>query len=127
MLSNSSVYATIGVKDLDKAKEFYENKLSLKPSSKSSEDEMGGVMYDSGTTCIFVYQSSYGGTNQATSATWAVDDVEAEVNELKSKGVIFEHYDMPGVTLEGDVHVMGNMKSAWFKDPDGNILNINTN
>ncbi len=124
MLSNAPVCATIGVKDLAKAKEFYEGKLGLQPSKDASEDETGGVLYDSGNSKLFVYQSSYGGTNQATSATWSVNDVEAEVNALKSKGVTFEHYDMPGATLEGDIHVMGDMKAAWFKDPDGNILNV---
>lgn len=44
--------------------------------------------------------------------------------ELKDKGVAFEHYDFPGMVLEGDVHVMGELKAAWFKDPDGNILAI---
>jgi hypothetical protein len=56
--------------------------------------------------------------------TWSVDDVDAEVKELKKKGVAFEHYEMPGSTLEGDVHVFGDMRVAWFKDPDGNILNL---
>ena len=56
--------------------------------------------------------------------TWAVDDVESEVNALKAKGVKFEHYDMPGLKRQGDVHIGGDMKVAWFKDPDGNILNI---
>ena len=57
--------------------------------------------------------------------TWSVgDDVEGVVRALKAKGVSFEHYDMPGTKLEGDVHVVGDMKVAWFKDPDGNILNL---
>jgi catechol 2,3-dioxygenase-like lactoylglutathione lyase family enzyme len=71
-----------------------------------------------------VYESKFGGTNQATSATWVVDDIRAEVDELKAKGVTFEYYEFPGVTYDGDIHVMGSMKAAWFKDPDGNILNI---
>jgi len=53
-----------------------------------------------------------------------VDDVEGTVRELKAKGVKFEHYDMPDMKLADDVHVSGDMKVAWFKDPDGNILNI---
>ena len=58
--------------------------------------------------------------------TWAVDDVEREVSELKSKGVAFEHYNMPELKLQGDVHVAkdADMKVAWFKDPDGNIFSI---
>ncbi|HMI92975.1 MAG TPA: hypothetical protein VK509_16495, partial [Polyangiales bacterium] len=69
--------------------------------------------------------SEFAGTNKATNVTWTVgDDVEGTVRQLKEKGVRFEHYDMPGMTLMGDVHVAGDMKVAWFKDPDGNILNV---
>jgi hypothetical protein len=50
--------------------------------------------------------------------------VEGVVRALKAKGVTFEHYDMPDTKREGDIHVSGDMKAAWFKDPDGNILNI---
>jgi len=72
-----------------------------------------------------VYESRFAGTNQATSATWIVrDDLAGVVKDLAAKGVKFEHYDMPGMQLEGDVHVMGDGKAAWFKDPDGNILAI---
>ena len=123
MLSAFPVYATIGVKDYDKAKEFYGGTLGLKIAEGGKEDP-DGTFYQCGSSQIFVYQSQYGGTNQATSATWLVKDVEAEVKDLKGKGVTFEHYDFPGVTREGDIHIMGDIKAAWFKDPDGNILNI---
>jgi hypothetical protein len=83
------------------------------------------IVFRSGNSTINVYRSQYAGTNKATALTWAVgDDVEGVVRALKAKGVTFEHYDMPGMTREGEVHVGGNMKVAWFKDPDGNILNI---
>jgi hypothetical protein len=72
-----------------------------------------------------VYTSQEAGTNKATAVTWAVgDQVKDVVRALKAKGVAFEHYDMPDTTLQGDIHVAGDMKVAWFKDPDGNILNI---
>ena len=54
--------------------------------------------------------------------TWVVDDVDAVVEDLNEKGVPFEHYEMPGMRLEGDVHVAGRMRAAWFQDPDGNVL-----
>jgi hypothetical protein len=69
-----------------------------------------------------VYRSQYAGTNKATALNWKVDDIERVVATLKDKGVAFEHYDFPGATRTGDVHLMGPMKSAWFKDPDGNII-----
>jgi hypothetical protein len=77
--------------------------------------------YKTGNTTLLVYRSQFAGTNKATAVTWTVDDVEAIARVLKDKGVTFEHYDMPGMTLKGDVHVAANMKAAWFKDPDGNI------
>ncbi len=123
MLSNSSVYATIGVKNSKTAKAFYEGTLGL-TKSKGGKEDPDGTFYDCGNTKIFVYESKFGGTNQATSATWVVDDIDAEVSDLKSKGVKFEHYSFPGVDLKGDIHVMGDLKAAWFKDPDGNILNL---
>lgn len=77
---------------------------------------------EAGKFRLLVYESRYAGTNQATAVTWdAGDDTEKIVQALKSKGVAFEHYDLPGATLKGDVHVMARMKAAWFKDPDGNI------
>ena len=82
------------------------------------------AVFTSGQSLINVYRSQFAGTNKATALTWPVEDVEAEVRALKAKGVTFEHYDMPGLRLEGDIHVAGPMKVAWFKDPDGNILNI---
>jgi catechol 2,3-dioxygenase-like lactoylglutathione lyase family enzyme len=123
MLKDANVTAVVAVKDLAKAKEFYEGKLGLE---KDSEDPSGtGILYKSGDSRLFVYTSEFGGTNKATAASWTLDDVEGTVAELKSKGVEFEHYpDMPNVDLQGDVHVMGSFKAVWFKDPDGNILNI---
>ena len=79
----------------------------------------------SGDTLINVYRSQFAGTNKATAVTWTVgDEIGRIVKALKDKGVAFEHYDMPGTTLEGDIHVGHGMKVAWFKDPDGNILNL---
>jgi hypothetical protein len=83
------------------------------------------ITYRSGSSAINVYHSQYAGTNKATAVVWNVgDEIDAVVDRLKSKGVVFEHYDMPGLTVTGDVHVGGDMKVAWFKDPDGNILSV---
>ena len=79
----------------------------------------------SGSSKFFVYKSDYAGTNKATAVTWTVGDkIDETVRALKAKGVTFEHYDMPGMKVEGDIHIGGDMKVAWFKDPDGNILNV---
>jgi predicted enzyme related to lactoylglutathione lyase len=122
MLASSSVVAVVAVGDLEGAKEFYGGTLGLQPSEV---EEPGGVMYAcGGGTQILVYQSGYAGTNQATAASWQVDDVDGEVSALRSKGVSFEQYDLPGVEREGDIHTMGGLRAAWFKDPEGNILNL---
>ncbi len=122
MLGDKSAAATIAVKSLEAAKKFYEGTLGLKPQPTDDPD---GVIYKSGNSMVFVYESQFAGTNKATAASWGVgDDIEKVVEDLSSKGVKFEHYDIPKVTRDGDIHVMGDMKAAWFKDPDGNILNL---
>jgi catechol 2,3-dioxygenase-like lactoylglutathione lyase family enzyme len=121
MLANKDAVANLAVKNLDVATEFYKNMLGLTPVHKDGEEL---VVFRSGSSSINVYRSDYAGTNKATAVTWDVDNVKEEVAALKSRGVVFEHYDMPGMTRDGDVYVSGDMKVAWFKDPDGNILNV---
>ena len=122
MLGNKDAVANLAVKDLRAARKFYEGTLGLKPVSEEG-DEL--VVYESGRSTLNVYRSKEAGTNKATAVTWAVgDDVDRVVRDLKAKGVRFEHYDMPEMRREGDIHIGGDMKVAWFKDPDGNILNI---
>jgi catechol 2,3-dioxygenase-like lactoylglutathione lyase family enzyme len=121
MLGNRDAVANIAVRNLSAARKFYEDTLGLTPLDTEGEE---AIVFKSGNSTINVYRSQYAGTNQATAVTWTVGDVENEVRALKAKGINFEHYDMPGTKREGDVHVAGDMKVAWFKDPDGNILNI---
>lgn len=120
MINEGKVFATIAVKDLEAGKQFYGGTLGL----KQVDENPGGVTYESGGGRLFVYASPTAGSGQATCASWLVDDVESVVSDLKGKGVNFEQYDFPGGTREGDIHIMGDMKAAWFKDPDGNILNV---
>jgi catechol 2,3-dioxygenase-like lactoylglutathione lyase family enzyme len=122
MLGDNDAAATLAVKDMEKARDFYENTLGLAPL----QEVPGAMMYKSGNSVVLVYPSEYAGTNQATAASWAVgDDFDAIVDDLKAKGVAFEHYDdLPETTREGDVHIAGEFKAAWLKDPDGNILNL---
>jgi catechol 2,3-dioxygenase-like lactoylglutathione lyase family enzyme len=122
MLRNANATANLAVKDLQAARKFYENTLGLQQVDAEGDEV---VVYRSGDTTINVYRSQYAGTNKATAVTWTVgDEVEDLVRELKAKGIRFERYDLPGMQHEGDVHVAGDMKVAWFKDPDGNILNL---
>ena len=122
MLGDKEAVANIAVKNLETAKKFYEETLGLTQIGAEGQEV---IVFRSGSSKIYVYKSQYAGTNQATAVTWVVgNDIESVMRELKSKGVTFEHYDMPDMTREGDIHIAGNMKVAWFKDPDGNILSV---
>ena len=83
------------------------------------------MIYECGSgSWVFVYPSAGAGTSKASTAFWAVDDVAAEVAELKARGVVFEEYDMPGIKMENSIASAGGAKTAWFKDSEGNILAV---
>jgi catechol 2,3-dioxygenase-like lactoylglutathione lyase family enzyme len=124
MLKDKSSSAIVAVSDIDRARDFYGSKLGL----ELANDEMGGdvLTYRTGETQLVVYRSDEAGSNRANAVVWDVgneiDDIAAR---LKRSGVTFERYDMDGMTLEGDIHVAGDFRAVWFKDPDGNILHLN--
>lgn len=121
MLQKAPMYAYIPVKDVARAREFYEKKLGFKPKREVG----GGVAYEFGEhTQCFLYPTPNAGTSKASQAFWQVDDVEREVSELKARGVKFEEYDMPGLKTVGGIATSGEGKAAWFKDPEGNILAV---
>ena len=121
MLQSSPLYAYIPVKDVARARAFYENKLGFKPAS----EEAGGTTYRfaNGTAC-FLYPTPNAGTSKASQAFWQVEDVDREIDELKSRGVEFESYDMPGQKSPSGAITAHGAKVAWFKDTEGNILAI---
>ena len=122
MLGNIDAIANLAVKDLEVARRFYEGKLGLVPADTQCE---GLVAYRSGNTKLYVYRSDFAGSNRATAVTWEVGErIDELVRALAAHGVVFEHYEMPGMTLEGDVHVSADMRIAWFQDPHGNILSL---
>jgi len=122
MLDDKEPIATVAVRDLSVAKKFYRDTLGLKLAHENTEV----LTFVAGGFRLFVYRSTFAGTNQATVVTWAVGDgVGSIVAELGKRGVQFEHYEMPGLKIEGDLHVSEGGKVAWFKDPDGNILSVN--
>ncbi len=120
MLKDKNSSAIVAVKDLDRAKTFYSDVLGLNLADTSNEGMLG---YRTGNTWLTVYQSDFAGTNQANAVTWDVGvELDDIVEGLKARGVTFEHYDDMG--RQGDIHVCGSMRLAWFKDPDGNILHL---
>ena len=121
MLKDKNSSAIVAVSDIARARHFYETVLGL---PLLSADPML-LTFQTGTTTLVVYKSDFAGTNQANAVVWGVgDDVEAITADLKAKGVVFEHY--PGMELQGDIHVGGDFKMVWLKDPDGNILHYNS-
>jgi len=110
------------VKNLQKSKEFYERTLGL--TKVMENDEV--LAFKSGASTLFVYHSPFAGTNKATAVTFIAEEIDDLVRVLKSRGVTFEHYDLPNMTRQGDIHVAGSMRTAWFKDPDGNIFSVVT-
>jgi catechol 2,3-dioxygenase-like lactoylglutathione lyase family enzyme len=120
MLNTCDAMATIAVKDIATARAFYEGKLGL---TLAGEAEPGMVPLRRGNTTVLLYESAFAGTNKANAATWNVTgDIDALVRDLRAKGVPFEHYDMPDTRREGDIHVSGDRRVAWARDPDGNLL-----
>ncbi len=120
MLSAAPIRAYIPVSDLSRARNFYEKTLGLAPK----EEYAGGVIYECGGAEVFMYPTKNAGTSKASQAFWQVRDVEAEVAELKARGVVFEEYDMPGIKMKNSIATGGGAKTAWFKDTEGNILAV---
>ena len=120
MLKISPIYAYIPASNVTRGRNLYEGTVGLTPS----EEYAGGVIYECGGAEVFLYPTSNAGTSKASQAFWRVADVEAEVAELKARGVKFEEYDMPGVKMKNSVATGGGAKTAWFEDTEGNILAI---
>lgn len=121
MLANAPIHPTLPVVDLARARKFYEDKLGLK---MVREDPSPGAILQCGKgTMIYIYQRAATKADH-TVASFIVDDVEATVKELKAKGVVFEEYDMPGLKTVDSIFTMGEIKGAWFKDTEGNILGM---
>ena len=120
MLNGATSHATVAVTDIDRAKEFYGKTLGF----AAKDDVSGGVTYETGGTWFLVYPSQFAGTGKSTAMAFEVDDLDATVKELREAGVTFEDYDFPGLkTVDGIAEIEGE-RSAWFKDPDGNILAV---
>jgi len=126
MLKDRSSTAIVAVRDMNRAREFYQNRLGLTLAEPSSMgDEV--LTFRTGNTALVVYRSDFAGTNRANAVVWDVgDEIEAIAADLAARGVAFEHYEMPNTTYRDGVHHAGDFRMAWFKDPDGNVLHLNS-
>jgi predicted enzyme related to lactoylglutathione lyase len=121
MLNDSKVEANVPASDLQRARDFYADKLGLTPTQELPGEVL--VYRTAGGTSFQVYRTDYAGQAGHTIAQWHVADIESEVRDLKSKGVTFETYDMPGVEWNGEIASLEGMgRAAWFKDSEGNTM-----
>ena len=120
MLAGSPLYPTIPTRDLDRARGFYEGVLGL-PVIRDKGFE---VILRAADVEVDVYASEGAGTAEHTIAAFIVDDIDSIVRGLRARGVVFEEYDLPGVKTVNGIADLGPDRSAWFRDPDGNLLNV---
>lgn len=119
MLQQSPIYVYFPARDMARARQFYEDKLGLKPRQEVN----GGVVYAFAEgTAAFLYPTPNAGTSKASQAFWAVADVDAEMAALKQRGILFEDFDVPGERSPSGAVIAGGAKAAWFRDSEGNIL-----
>jgi predicted enzyme related to lactoylglutathione lyase len=121
MLKIKQSYATLPAQDMERARKFYEQKLGLTPDVVSPD---GSVTFKTGQTGFSVFPSTGKASGDHTQVSLEVIDVVATVGELKKSGVSFEDYDFPGFKTEAGILDMGGFKTAWFKDSEGNLLNL---
>jgi catechol 2,3-dioxygenase-like lactoylglutathione lyase family enzyme len=125
MLTGAQIMAIVPTTDLSRAKAFYGQTLGLVEANVSTPGPQ--VIYRcGGNTLLEVYERPAAGEAQHTLASWEVSDVKAAVDQLRSCGVRFEEYDLPGVKTEDGISATGDLREAWFRDPDGNILRIHS-
>jgi predicted enzyme related to lactoylglutathione lyase len=121
MLSNAPISPTLPAVDIERAKKFYTEKVGLK---EAEAQEPGGVTFECGQgTHLYIYQRPAIKVEH-TLASFMVADLEAEMSDLRSRGVVFEEYDFPGLKTVNGVANMQGFKAAWFKDSEGNIVGI---
>lgn len=119
MLAHAPVTTMLPVKDLDRARAFYEGKLGLKPVGLKPD---GKFTYDCGGATLALFPKEGGTKADHTAVSFRVPDIAASIAELERAGVTFEDYDFPGLKTVGHVCVLGAEKAAWFLDTEGNIL-----
>jgi catechol 2,3-dioxygenase-like lactoylglutathione lyase family enzyme len=128
MLNKGRVATRLPAQDLNRARAFYADKLGLEPV----EERPGGLRYVCAGGEFALFESVGAASGAHTQMGWEVDDIEATVTELRSRGVVFEEYDIPGLeTVDGIADIEGNYPSkgtgergAWFRDSEGNMLGI---
>lgn len=118
MLASYNIRAVIAAVNVQRARQWYAEKLELLPTQEAA----GGFIYVCGASEFFLYETGTAGTAQNTVAEWEVDDIEAVMAHLRSRGVVFEEYDYPDFKTVNGIAMLGNTRAAWFRDSEGNFL-----
>ena len=121
MLSDSPVTTMLPVKDMDRARSFYEGRLGLAPGGFRPD---GKFVYAVAGSTLALFPKPEGTQADHTAISFRVHDIAASIEQLKRAGVVFEDYDFPGLKTVNHVCVLGAEKAAWFKDTEGNFLCI---
>jgi catechol 2,3-dioxygenase-like lactoylglutathione lyase family enzyme len=121
MLNSAVVNAVVAASDIDRARDFYRDKLGLEPVV----DQEGGLLYVCKGSWFLLYPSAWAGTNRATAMGFVVDDLDAEMAALRERGVEFLDYDLPEFTTVDGVAELEGQRGAWFADSEGNIIAVN--
>jgi catechol 2,3-dioxygenase-like lactoylglutathione lyase family enzyme len=126
MLKASRIGAVVPVSDLERGIEFYGQTLGLGEPERDDITDNPGARFQIGAGGeLYLYKSVGAGQSRHTLCAFEVEDIESEVEDLRSRGVAIEEYDMPGMKTEnGVIDLGGGVKGAFFKDPDGNILGL---
>ena len=119
MLDGGQVTVMLPVKDLARARRFYEVRLGLTPGGLKPD---GKFVYQCGGTELALFPREGGTKADHTAISFRVDDIAKAVRDLQARGVKFADYDLPGLKTVDHVCVLGSEKAAWFEDPEGNIL-----
>jgi catechol 2,3-dioxygenase-like lactoylglutathione lyase family enzyme len=125
MLTDAPIMAIVPTTDLARAKAFYGETLGLIDANMPTPGPQVVYRCRAGTL-LELYERPAAGEAQHTLASWEVSDVRAAVDELRTRGVRFEEYDLPEVKTMDGVSTTGDLREAWFRDPDGNILRIHS-
>jgi len=120
MLDRFPAHATVAVSDMERAKSWYADKLGLKPA----EEDVAGAWYEYASSAFLLFETPFAGSAQNTVMSWLVDDASSVVSALKANGVSFDTFEMEGLEWDGEIAKLGNERTAWFKDSEGNTLAI---
>lgn len=121
MINDFPIHATVASSDLERSEKWYREKMGLEPDQK---DKGGFWIKFNGESWLHVYKTGSAGTAKNTVAGITVENIESVIDSLRSRGVEFEDYDMPGLKTENGLATFENSKAAWFKDPDGNTFEL---